>query len=258
MAWDTTRIDNDKSNPLSAADWNNMVTDQKARAPANPLATDTLWDAKGDLVVGTGANTAGRLAAGANGTVPVYASGETTGMIPVAAKRTYHLSCAGGWNPTTAPAGAVTKTETSTNKVNFNGTLLAAGASDIFHEFGGIMPKNWDGSTVTAFPVIFIPTSTDASNHTIKLSLAGVAFGSGDGGDTAYGTKQESTITAAASLAGKVVFGAATSAITVANTPAGNKHVQWRVGRTGDDTYTGDIVILEWVITYTTNNYSDA
>lgn len=31
---------------------------------ANPLATDSLWDAKGDLVVGSGANTAARLAVG--------------------------------------------------------------------------------------------------------------------------------------------------------------------------------------------------
>ena len=33
-------------------------------APSNPLATDTLWDAAGDLVIGTGANTAGKLAKG--------------------------------------------------------------------------------------------------------------------------------------------------------------------------------------------------
>lgn len=46
------------------------------------VATDAIWDAKGDLALGTGANTAGRLAAGANGTVPVYASGESTGMKP--------------------------------------------------------------------------------------------------------------------------------------------------------------------------------
>jgi hypothetical protein len=177
-----------------------------------------------------------------------------TAAIP---KRSIFLSCAGGWLPTTAPAGAVTKTETSTNKVNINGTLFAAGASDIFKEFAMPMPANYDGGTVTAIPYIFVPTSTDASNHTIKLSLAGVSFGSGDAGDAAYGTKQESTITAAASLAGKIVIGAATSAITIAGTPAGNKWVQWRVGRTGDDTYVGDITLLGWLISYSTDTYSD-
>ena len=172
-------------------------------------------------------------------------------------KRSIFLSCVGGWLPTTSPAGAVTKTETSTNKVNFNGALFAAGASDIYKEFGMPMPANYDGGTVTAIPYIFVPTSTDASSHTIKLSLAGVSFSSGDAGDAAYGTKQESTITAAASLAGKVVVGAATSAITIAGTPIGADWIQWRVGRTGDDTYTGDITLLGWLISYSTDAYSD-
>jgi len=44
------------------------------------IATDTLWDAKGDLVVGTGANTGARLAVGANHTRPVADSAETTGV----------------------------------------------------------------------------------------------------------------------------------------------------------------------------------
>ena len=43
-------------------------------------ATDAIWDAKGDLAVGTGADTAARLAVGANGSYPRAASGETTGL----------------------------------------------------------------------------------------------------------------------------------------------------------------------------------
>lgn len=38
-------------------------------APSNPLATDTLWDAAGDMVIGTGPNTAHKLAAGAATTI---------------------------------------------------------------------------------------------------------------------------------------------------------------------------------------------
>lgn len=44
------------------------------------VATDALWDAKGDLAGGTGANTASKLTVGTNGMVLVAASGETTGM----------------------------------------------------------------------------------------------------------------------------------------------------------------------------------
>ena len=44
------------------------------------VASDTLWDAKGDLAVGTGANTAAKLAVGTNGYVLTADSGETTGL----------------------------------------------------------------------------------------------------------------------------------------------------------------------------------
>jgi hypothetical protein len=44
------------------------------------VATDTIWDAKGDLAVGTGANTAIRLAVGTNGQVLTADSGEASGL----------------------------------------------------------------------------------------------------------------------------------------------------------------------------------
>lgn len=44
------------------------------------VATDTIWDAKGDLAGGTGANTAAKLTVGANDSILVAASGETTGL----------------------------------------------------------------------------------------------------------------------------------------------------------------------------------
>ena len=47
---------------------------------AGAVATDVIWDAKGDLAGGTGADTAVRLAVGTNDQVLTAASGETTGM----------------------------------------------------------------------------------------------------------------------------------------------------------------------------------
>ena len=44
------------------------------------LATDALWDAKGDLAVGTGANTAARLPVGINGQILYSDSGQATGI----------------------------------------------------------------------------------------------------------------------------------------------------------------------------------
>lgn len=47
---------------------------------AASAAADTIWDAKGDLLVGTGANTAARVPVGANGTVLLADSSETAGV----------------------------------------------------------------------------------------------------------------------------------------------------------------------------------
>lgn len=44
------------------------------------VATDTIFDAKGDLAVGTGANTASKLTVGANDTIPMADSGQATGI----------------------------------------------------------------------------------------------------------------------------------------------------------------------------------
>jgi hypothetical protein len=271
----------------------------------NPLATDTLWDAAGDLVVGTGANTAAILAKGTTGyflkagdTTLEWASG-TSGSGEVATDNIWtatgdiavgtgthtaavitkgiegqflktgastlewatvatppttgeiFLSCAGGWDSATSPAGGFVTTETSTYKVNIRGTSFPASASDIYHEWSHQLPADYNGGTVTAIPTIFVPTSTDASDHTIILGLSAVSYADGDTADTDFGTAQTSTETVSSSIAGKIIKMAATSAITIGNTPAAGDWVQWRMRREGDDTYTGDIVVLGWMITYT-------
>lgn len=51
-----------------------------AASGSGSVATDAIWDAKGDLAVGTGANTASRLAIGTNGQVLTADSAEATGV----------------------------------------------------------------------------------------------------------------------------------------------------------------------------------
>lgn len=55
------------------------------KAAAGALATDTFWDAKGDLAAGTGADAAARLAVGADDTILMADSGQATGLKWVAA-----------------------------------------------------------------------------------------------------------------------------------------------------------------------------
>lgn len=50
------------------------------------VATDAIWDAKGDLAAGTGANTAAKLTVGADDTILMADSGETTGLKWVASQ----------------------------------------------------------------------------------------------------------------------------------------------------------------------------
>jgi hypothetical protein len=52
-----------------------------AGAGSGNVATDTIWDAKGDLAVGTGPNTAAKLTVGTDGKFLKAASGEATGLI---------------------------------------------------------------------------------------------------------------------------------------------------------------------------------
>lgn len=60
-----------------------VVTGQTGPAGSDgsaQVSTDPIWDAKGDLAVGTGANTASRLAVGTNGYVLTADSAEATGL----------------------------------------------------------------------------------------------------------------------------------------------------------------------------------
>jgi len=49
-------------------------------ATGGAVATDAIWDAKGDLAVGTGADTASKLVVGTNDQVLIAASGQATGL----------------------------------------------------------------------------------------------------------------------------------------------------------------------------------
>lgn len=71
----------------ATATGDSLFTAANAAAAAAILGSvpATLIDAKGDLIVGSAADTAARLAVGANGTVPVANSGSTAGLVYIAA-----------------------------------------------------------------------------------------------------------------------------------------------------------------------------
>ena len=61
--------------------WTHYTADGLVKSSTSvTVASDAIWDAKGDLAVGTGANTAAALTAGANDTILMADSGEVTGL----------------------------------------------------------------------------------------------------------------------------------------------------------------------------------
>jgi len=172
------------------------------------------------------------------------------------AKRSIFLSLAGGWPSLTTPDSGFIVLQTSSNKVCIKGTLFPALSSDTNHEFGFVMPLNWDGGTITGKPY-FRTASPTADGSTIIFGLQGISYGSGDTLDAAWGTAQDSLLAVVVSTNGLMTIGPETSPITLAGTPAGGEYVQMRTYRKGADTFATDVWLLGWLLKYGTTNYSD-
>ena len=71
------------------------------------VSTDTIWDAKGDLALGTGSDTAQKLTAGTNGYTLVADSAQTTGAKWVSRLRTLTVVIDGGGSAITTGAKGV-------------------------------------------------------------------------------------------------------------------------------------------------------
>jgi len=128
----------------------------------NLISNDTIWDAKGDLAVGTGVNTAAKLTVGANGKVLMAASGEATGL---------KWDTPAGGGDFVGPAGA-----TNGNLVVFDGVTGKLGKD------GGAIPASGatsheQGNMVNGKIVV----SVASNNLTVALkNLAGNDPSAGD------------------------------------------------------------------------------
>jgi len=113
------------------------------------VATDAIWDAKGDLAVGTGANTAQKLTVGANGTVLTADSGQTTGL-------KYAAPTLGDLLDYQVVRKTSAETVTSSTTLqNDDALLFAIGASEVW---------------IARF-VLFCTTVTDSATPDIKVAL---------------------------------------------------------------------------------------
>lgn len=126
--------------------------DFKWVADASGIAA-TIFDAKGDLIAASAADTAARLAVGANGTVLTADSGESTGLkwAPASAIKSFSLLNSGG----TSLSGATTVTVSGLSGYDqffIQIRSASAGASDFisvrFNGNTGTDYSNWGGMSI--------------------------------------------------------------------------------------------------------------
>lgn len=115
---------------------------------------------------------------------------------------------------------------------------------------GFALPSDYDGGTLTAK---FHWTANSTSTNSVVWTISGVAIGDDETLDVAPGTAQ--TVTDAnKSTAYKLSISDATSAITLAGTPAADKYCRLLIGRdptNGSDTLAATARLLKVVLTYT-------
>lgn len=131
---------------------------------------------------------------------------------------------ASAWIPKTTAGCGVDSRETATNDQNFDELLFDAGTAE-FADALVVMPSNYNNGTVTAR---FYWTAASGSG-TVAFTLKGRALANDDPLDTAAGTAQSATDTLI--TAEDMHVSGATSAITIAGTPAANTPIQFTISR---------------------------
>lgn len=146
------------------------------------VATDAIWDAKGDLAGGTGANTAARLPVGTNGYVLTADSAEATGLKWAAVGGTGTVTSVN----ITAPAAGITA---SGGPVTASGSITLALADDLAAVEGlastGIVRRTasntWSAGTAVGLTTEVTGTLPVANGGTGATTLTGIVKGSGTG-----------------------------------------------------------------------------
>jgi hypothetical protein len=159
---------------------------------------------------------------------------------------------ASAWIPRTTTGAGIDSREQSTNKINTDELLFDAG-TDEFAQAMIVMPSNWNAGTVTAKFHWTGSGATDGSDDVI-WGLSGRAYANDDALDQAQGTAQTATDTLTA--INDLDISPATSAITIAGTPASGNPIIFEVYRDANaagDTYSHDARLLGVEISYTSS-----
>lgn len=177
-----------------------------------------------------------------------------TNIVPALA--TVYIPAAAMAPSTSSGCAGLTQTEVSAFlpellTLDFDG----AGSSIEYALFSFPFPKRWNEGTITAK---FHYTVSSAVGTTVKWDLQAVSVADNEAVASSWGTIQSVTDTFHGT-ANRLAITSATSAITVAGTPAAGEHVFFRVGRDpANDTTSQDARLIGVEINYTIDATTDA
>jgi hypothetical protein len=152
-------------------------------------------------------------------------------------------------SPTTYGATPA-QVEFGTNLRNFLTMDFADGATVYQAEFTIVLPSDYNGGTMTA---VFHWVANSTSTNSVVWQIAGRCYTDNDALDAAMGTFALAT-DANKSTAYNLNITGASSAITIAGTPAANKLCNFRIKRdpaAASDTLAATARLLAVVLTYT-------
>ena len=194
------------------------------------------------------------LASHVTGTLPIANGGTNLAANPQVEAV---ISAASLKGTTTAGAGDTDKlpesAETTTNKVNYDYMAFDTTTEEnAFFQYS--IPKGWDEGTIT---FRFKWTNTAGlTTETVVMGLKAVALSNDEALDTAWGT--EVTVTDTWLAQDDLHISPESAALTIGGTPAEGDMVLFNLaGKTGSDNLTGDTRVLEVIVTFTRDSYTD-
>lgn len=162
------------------------------------------------------------------------------------------ISAAAMWPRTTNPCADLAKTEMATSLFNIQ-SLDFDQTTQEFCQFQIVLPRKWNNGTVTA---VFYWTAAAGSGD-VQWGISGGAYSNDDALTVAFGTAQ--TVDDTLIATNDLHITSATSAITLAGTPADADFLAFQISRNpASDTLSGDAKLLGVSIRVTTEAAIDA
>lgn len=162
------------------------------------------------------------------------------------------ISAAAMWPRTTNPCADLAKTEIATSLFNIQ-SLDFDQTTQEFAQFQIVLPRKWNNGTVTA---VFYWTAASGSGD-VQWGISGGAYSNDDALTVAFGTAQ--TVDDTLIATNDLHITSATSAITLAGTPADADFLSFQISRNpASDTLSADAKLLGVSIRVTTDAAIDA